>query len=74
MRSIGVEDEPAPFHFCDSEFLAPAARHLRRIQRQVHMLGCVAVEIVDIERAIAGRKVGQGVHPMSIVAFSKFDR
>lgn len=61
MGSIGVEDEPAALHFCDSEFLAPAARHLPEIERQIHMLRCVAVEIIDIERAMAGREVAGGV-------------
>ena len=55
--SIGVEDEPAALHFRDSEFLASAAGHLPEIEWQIHMLRRVAVQIIDIERAMAGREV-----------------
>lgn len=53
MSIIRVKNKPAPFHLGISEFEASAARHLSLIQRQVHVLCRVSVEIVHSERAVA---------------------
>ena len=43
VRTVAVEDEPAPFHFRDAQRPAAAAGHLALVQGEVHVLGGVAV-------------------------------
>src|SRR3569833_17619 len=50
---VGIEDEPATLHFGVTERNASSARHLGRIQWQVHVLGRVPVQIVDVQGAAA---------------------
>ena len=54
---VGVEDEPAALHFRIAEFLAPETRHLLFIQRQIHMLRGIAVQIVNIQGTVTGREI-----------------
>ena len=68
VRAIRVEDEPTPFHLGVAQFLAAPARHLALVEWQIHVLGGVAVEIVDIERTVAGGKNsgGKRVQPQPV--------
>jgi hypothetical protein len=56
MGTIGIEDEPAALHFRVAKRLAAPARHLIRCDRQVHMLGRIAIEVEYSERAVTGRE------------------
>jgi hypothetical protein len=61
MRPVAVEDEPAALHLGVAELGAAAARHLVQAQRQVHVLGGVAVEVVDAEPAVTAGEVAGGI-------------
>jgi hypothetical protein len=56
MGPIRVEYEPAPFHFSIAILAATPARHLVFIERQIHMLSSIAVDIVDHQAAVAAGK------------------
>src|SRR5690242_5421673 len=56
VRTIGVENEPAALHFSVAQLATAGAGHLVLGQRQVHVLGGVAVEVEDTQRAVALRK------------------
>src|SRR5262245_31000156 len=53
------ENKPAPLHL--SGACPAAARELLGGEGQVHMLGSVAVEVIDAKRAHAGRERARGV-------------
>ena len=61
VRTVFVKDEPASLHLGDAQCFAAAACHLIRAERQVHMLSRIAVEVVHVERAMAGRKTARGI-------------
>ena len=48
-----IENKPATFHFGIAKSFAAAARHLAPVEREIHMLGSVAVLIVDIKGTLA---------------------
>src|SRR5450756_363723 len=74
MGAVGVEDKPAPLHLCVSQRGAAVTGHLSRIERQVHMLGGIAVQVVDFKRTVARRKiacrisVGATLRPVAAIA------
>ena len=49
----GVEHEPAALHFGVAQRPTAQAGHLRGVQRQVHVLGGIAVQVVHTQRAAA---------------------
>ena len=57
MSPNGVKYEPAAFHLRVAQLLAAEARHLTLIQRQIHVLRGVSVQVVDVQRALARGKV-----------------
>ena len=57
MRSVGVKDEPAALHLRIAQFAAAAAGHLALVEWQVHMFRRIAVQVVDLEWAVASGKV-----------------
>ena len=54
MGPEAVENEPTPLHLRNTERAVGAARHLLGRERQIHVFGGVAVQIVNPERAAAG--------------------
>ena len=56
VRPEVVEGEPAPLHLGHAQLPAAAARHLALVERQVHVLRRVAVQVEDAERAAAPGK------------------
>ena len=47
MGVIGVENKPTAFHLRITQLLTAPTGHLAFVQRQVHMLGRIAFEIID---------------------------
>src|SRR5215469_15563866 len=78
MSPNGVKYEPAAFHLGVAQLLAAEARHLPLIQRQIHVLRGIAIQVVDVERALARGKVtgrigvGAASGPASAVAVGRF--
>src|SRR5512139_1628223 len=58
--AVGIEDEPASLHLRVPERLTPAACHLLFVEWEVHVLGGVAVQVVDLERTVAVGEVARG--------------
>lgn len=64
MSPIVVEDEPTAFHLGIAISFAAKAGHLRGIERQVHMFGRIAMQIIDsqgtdtVGEKAAGESVG----------------
>ncbi|MCG7851243.1 MAG: hypothetical protein MIO92_01840 [Methanosarcinaceae archaeon] len=71
MGPVGIEYEPAPFHLRVPILTAAPACHLIFVEGQVHVLGGIAIEVIDHQRAAAlgkktGRKgVGSAIRPAS---------
>src|SRR3974390_1606253 len=65
MRIVGIENEPAAFHLGVAQLDAPPACHLALVEGQIHMLGSIAIQIIDAEGAVAARKgsCGKRVRP-----------
>jgi hypothetical protein len=61
MRPVRVEDEPAPLHLGVPEFLAAETRHLLLAQGQVHVLGRVAVQIVNPGRTVTSGEIARRI-------------
>ena len=63
MGPVAIEDKPAPFHFGVAVLLAASACHLTFIERQVHVLGGISVDIVNHQGTVAVGEVtgGKGV-------------
>src|SRR5262249_8040294 len=61
MRSIGIKDEPAALHLGVAQGGAAPAGHLVRRNRQVHVLGRIAVQIENVQWTVAGRKASARV-------------
>ena len=61
VRADRVPDEPAALHLGHAKRGGAAARHLVLAQRQVHVLGRVAVDVIGAKRAAALRKRARGV-------------
>ena len=61
VSTIRVKDKPTALHFSITEGRTAMTRHLGRARRQIHVLGRIAVEIVDLERAVASGKVASRI-------------
>jgi len=56
MGPVCVENKPAPLHLRVSQFDAAPAGHLGLVEREIHMLGGVPVQVIDPQAAPAIRK------------------
>ena len=57
VSAIGVKYEPTAFHFRVAQRLAAQTRHFTFIQRQIHVLGSIAVQVVHLQLALARGKI-----------------
>ena len=73
MCAVSIEDKPAAFHFRGTQGSTAGARHLRGSERQVHVLGCVAIEIKNTKRAATRGKIPSriGIRPTLCVATTR---
>lgn len=54
MDTDGIPDEPRPLYFSDAEGCGGSLRHLIFGQRQIHMFGRVSINVMDVQRGLAG--------------------
>ena len=53
MSQVSIEDKPTALHLGVAQLPAAATRHLTLVERKVHVLGGIAVQVIDLQRAVA---------------------